>query len=156
VRGPSGKTIQAKSWLSSIEDKYIPHKGEVMAQDNPNDTTRVEEPQSAVQVPDGATPTEQSVEPSANALGATPNLVDGAANTEAPSTDDAEDEIPDAESEEDEDTGDTASAPELASNTNDGAISQPPNAPSAKSEEETDDRSGIEKQPYDCAPHHAA
>ncbi len=120
-----------------------------MAQDNPNDTVQVEEPPAAAEVPDDAASTEQSVEPSANARGAEPVNVDGTGNTDAPGMDDADDEMPDAESEESEDVGDAANPSEPASNTNDGAISQPPNALSAKSEEETDDRSEIEKQPYD-------
>jgi hypothetical protein len=121
----------------------------MMTQDNPNDTTEVEEPQAVAEVPDGVTPTDQSVEPSANALGAPPDLADGAAHADAPAMDDAEDEPSDAESEEDEDTGEEASVPTSPSDANGAATSQPPNAPSAKSEEETDDRSKIEKQPYD-------
>ena len=126
-----------------------------MAQDNPSDTVQVEEPQAAAQVPDGVTPTALSVEPSANALGAEPitevTLVidDGTANTDAPGMDDAEDEIPDVESEENEDVGGTASAPESASDANGTATSPQANAPSEKSEEDADDRSEIEKQPYD-------
>jgi len=120
-----------------------------MAQDNPNDTMQVDEPQTSTQVPDGVTPTEQSAEQGANALGAEPIIVDGTGNTDAPGMDDAEDEMPDAESEESEDVGDTASAPEPASNANEVATSPQANAPSEKSEEDADDRSEIEKQPYD-------
>ena len=126
-----------------------------MAQDNPNDTTQVGEPQATVTVPDGAMPAEASVEPSANALDQEPitavTLVsdDGTGNTDAPAMEDAEDEIPDVESEEDEDTGKEASAPASPSDANGATASQSPNAPSATSEEETDDRSEIEKQPYD-------
>ncbi|MBI3913764.1 MAG: hypothetical protein HY327_06210 [Chloroflexi bacterium] len=120
-----------------------------MAQDNPNDTLQVEEPQTSTQVPDGATPTEQSVEQGANALSAEPIIVDGAGDTDALRTDDAEDEIPAAELEESEDGDGAASAPEPASNANDVATSLQANAPSAKSEEETDERCEIEKQAYD-------
>jgi len=124
-----------------------------MAQDNPNDTTQVEEPRATAQVPDGATPTARSAEPSANTLGAEPitaaTLVsdDGAADPDAPGMDDAEDEISNAESE--EDAGEEVSAPASPSDADGATASQSPNAPSAKSEEETDDRSEIEKQPYD-------
>jgi hypothetical protein len=127
----------------------------MMAQDNPNDTTQVGEPQATVTVPDDATPTEQSAEPSANALGAEPItaatlvIADGTESTDAPGRDDAADEIPDAEAEESEDVGDPTDAPASSSDASSASTSQPPDAPSAKSEEETDDRSEIEKQPYD-------
>jgi hypothetical protein len=76
-------------------------------------------------------------------------MADGRANTDAPATDDAEDEIPDVESEEDEDTGEEASAAASPSDANGAATSQSPNAPPAKSEEDSDERCEIEKQPYD-------
>lgn len=119
-----------------------------MAQDNPNDV-QVEEPQPAAQVPDDAAPTEQSVETSANALGLEPSIDDGPGNTDASGMDDAEDEMPDAESEESEDVSDAANPSESASDANSTTTSQSPGAPAAKPEEDTDERCEIEKQPYD-------
>jgi hypothetical protein len=126
----------------------------MMAQNNPNDPLQVEEPPAPALVTDDATPTEQSAEPSANALGAelvtaaTLVIADGTESTDAPGRDDAADEIPDAEVEESEDVGDAANPSEPASDASADATSQA-NAPTDKSEEETDDRSEIEKQQYD-------